>query len=96
MFKRNTEKIGDVLRKALKQNNIDKQLYEHRVINSWEEVLGKNINYHTSKLEFKDSVLYAYISSSVVRHELFLMRIKIKEQLNRHVGRAVIQKVIFK
>ncbi len=96
MRQKNTQKISDILKQVLKKNNIDEQLYQRKVINSWEEVLGKNIGHYTTKLEFVNQTLYVYISSSVIRHELFLMKFKIKTSLNKYVGANVVNDIIFK
>lgn len=90
MRKKNAEKLGSIIEQVLKENQLTDRLYQHRVINSWEEVLGKNISEHTTNLYFNDKRLHVTISSSVLRHELFLMRHKIKDKLNQHVGKPVI------
>ncbi len=96
MRRKNTEKLGNILTRVLKKNDLEEKLYQRKVINSWQEVLGKNINYHTTKLEFDNRVLYVYVSSSVIRHELFLMKQNIKNSLNRHVGSDVVKDIIFR
>ncbi len=96
MKRNNTERLGSVLGQVLKANHLEEKLYQRKVINSWKEVLGQNISYHTTKLEFINRTLYVYISSSVIRHELFLMKFKIKNSLNRYVGSNVVNDIIFR
>ena len=95
MRKKNTEKLRDILEVVLKQNHLDEKLYETRVINSWGAVLGETVNQYTQKLYFKNGTLYVSITSSVLRHELFLERVAIKASLNRHVQAAVVKEIIF-
>ena len=95
MRKKNTEKLSDVLGQLLKQNKLDKKLYETRVIKSWPDILGNNIMQYTTNLYFKDQKLYVSISSAVLRHELFFTREEIVKSLNKHVGADVVKEIIF-
>lgn len=95
MRRKNTEKLGSIIAQVLKQNHLDVKLYETRVLNSWSVVLGETINQYTDKLYFKDGTLYVSISSSVLRHELFLEREKIKKTLNVYVQSNVVKNIIF-
>lgn len=95
MRRKNTEKLGSIIAQVLKQNHLDVKLYETRVLNSWSVVLGETINQYTDKLYFKDGTLYVSISSSVLRHELFLEREKIKKTLNIYVQSNVVKNIIF-
>ncbi len=96
MRKKNTESLRDVLKQVLKENRMDEKLYENRVVQSWGEVLGENIMQYTSKISISNNVLYVTLTSSVLRHELFLSREKIKDSLNRHVGASVVREIIFR
>jgi predicted nucleic acid-binding Zn ribbon protein len=96
MRRKNTELLGDVIQQFLKQRKLDKPLYEQRLLNAWPEVLGPNIQSYTSSLSIKNKVLYVSISSSVLRHDLFLSRQQIVESLNKHVGAEVIKEIVFR
>ncbi|NLI71870.1 MAG: DUF721 domain-containing protein [Bacteroidales bacterium] len=95
MRRKNTEKLSDILSQVLKANHLDKKLYETRVINSWPVVLGENIMKYTTNIYFHNKKLYVQLSSSVLRHELFLAREEIKNSLNNHVGAAVVKEIVF-
>lgn len=96
MRRKNTELLGDVIQQFLKQRKLDKPLYEQRLLSAWPEVLGPNIQSYTSSLSIKNKVLYVSISSSVLRHDLFLSRQQIVESLNKHVGAEVIKEIVFR
>lgn len=96
MRKKNTELLSDVIRQVLKEQNLDKALYEKRLIDAWPLVLGNNIVQYTSELSIKNRVLYVGLTSSVLRHDLFLSREEIKKSLNKQVGVEVIVDVIFR
>jgi len=96
MRKKNTESLRDVIRQVLREQHLDKKLNDKHVIEAWPIVLGKNISKYTTDLNVKNKVLYVSLSSSVLRHDLFLSRQEIKIALNRHVGTEVISDIIFR
>jgi hypothetical protein len=50
-----------------------------RLIDAWSVVLGQNIVQYTTELFIKNKVLYVGLSSSVLRHDLFLSREEISK-----------------
>lgn len=96
MRKKNTELLSEVLRQVLRENHLDKPLNEKRLIDAWPKVLGENIMKYTSELYISKRVLYVSLTSSVLRHDLFLSREEIKNSLNKQIGVEVIIDVIFK
>lgn len=96
MRKKNTELLSDVIRQVLKEQHLDKPLNEKRLIDSWSVILGNNIVQYTSDLHIRNKVLYVSLTSSVLRHDLFLSREEIKNSLNKHVGVEVIVDIVFK
>ena len=96
MRKKNTELLSDVIRQVLKQQHLDKPLNEKRLMDAWPMVLGTNIMQYTSELSIRNRVLYVKLTSSVLRHDLFISREEIKTSLNKHVGSEVIVDIIFR
>ena len=96
MRKKNTELLRDVIGQVLKANHLDKQLNEKRLIDAWPKILGENILKYTTDLNIKNRILYVSLSSSVLRHDLFLSRDEIKNSLNKNVGVEVIKEIIFR
>ena len=96
MRKKNTELLSDVIRQVLKEQHLDKPLNEKRLMDAWPVVLGDNIMKYTSGLSVKNRVLYVNLTSSVLRHDLFLSREEIKNSLNRQVGGEVINDIVFR
>lgn len=96
MRKKNTEILSDVIRQVLKEQHLDRPLSEKRLIDAWPVVLGTNIMKYTTELSIKNRVLYVNLSSSVLRHDLFLSREEIKNSLNKQVGAVVIVDIVFR
>jgi predicted nucleic acid-binding Zn ribbon protein len=96
MRKKNTELLSDVIRQVLGELHLDRPLNEKRLIEAWPKVLGQNIVQYTSDLNIRNRVLYVSLTSSVLRHDLFLSREQIKKSLNDQVGVEVIVDIVFK
>lgn len=96
MRKKNTELLREVIQQFLKEKKLDGPLNEKKIIDAWPQVLGNNIVRYTSDLTIKNRVLYVSLTSSVLRHDLFLSKNEIKNSLNKHVGGEVIIDVVFR
>jgi predicted nucleic acid-binding Zn ribbon protein len=96
MRRRNAQSLGDILQELLKENKLDTRLFEVKLVNVFPEVVGQAIASHTSNLYVKNQVLYAKIDSSIIRHELLLMKAKLVDQLNEAVGKEVIRDIVFR
>ncbi|MBN2767376.1 MAG: DUF721 domain-containing protein [Paludibacteraceae bacterium] len=96
MRKRNTELLKDVITQVLRQNKLDRPLNEKHIIDAWPEVLGHNINQYTTSLIINKRVLYVTLSSSVLRHDLFMSKDQIRDSLNKYVGADIIKDLVFR
>jgi predicted nucleic acid-binding Zn ribbon protein len=96
MERTNIKKISDILKEFLRENKLDIRLKERKVIESWEELMGKTISRATKKIYIKESKLYVVTSSSVVRSELHMLRQEIVRKLNERVGEEVINELVLK
>ena len=96
MRKTNTQKISDVLKEYLEQNQIDNKLKTSGVARYWEKLMGKVISQKTTNIYIKNKILFIYLSSSVLRNELLMMRSKIIQLMNEQMGGNYIEKVVLK
>jgi len=96
MKRNNTETITDVVYQYLRQSGLEMPLNEYRLIQAWNEVLGKTISRYTQDLRIHNMVLYATISSAALRNELQMRRSYLVEALNNHVGAQVISQIVLK
>ncbi|MBQ9165142.1 MAG: DUF721 domain-containing protein [Bacteroidaceae bacterium] len=87
--------IGDLLRHYLREEGLETPLNQHRLINSWSEVMGNGILKYTGELFIKNQTLWVQIKSSVLRQELNIGRQQIVKRLNEHVGAQVIADIKF-
>ena len=96
MRKSNTQTLGEAIKDYLKALHIDKKINEVRLINSWEEVIGKTIAKATTKIYIKNKTLFVYLNSSVIRNELFMLKEEILKALNEKAGEKIIERIVLK
>ncbi len=93
MKKTNSEHIGIVLQQALREMGLERPLLEHRIVEAWPQLKGTMIAQYTRKVEFKNGVLFVYLSSAPLRQELFLARFELVKKLNEYVGADIVHDV---
>lgn len=96
MKRNNTEQVGDVIRRLLRQEGLETPLNEYRLIEAWKGVVGPVIVRYTQNLYIKNQVLYVHLSSSVLRQELSMSRTLLVRNLNTRVGAQVIVNIVFR
>lgn len=96
MRRSNTQSLSDIIKEYIKSNQIERKLKEVDVVESWENLLGKSVASYTRNIYIRNRVLYVEISSSVVKHELFMMREEIKRKINEKEGEEIVRVIIFK
>ena len=91
-----TKSVAELVMAMLREEGLETPLNEHRLINAWGEVLGGAVNSYTKDLRIYNQVLYVTLTSSVLRHELFMNRKELVRKLNEHVRAVVITDIVFK
>lgn len=95
MKRNNTELLGDVIRRYLRQEGLETPLNEYRLVDAWKDVVGPSITRYTTNLYIRRQVLYVHLSSSVVRQELMMACEMLVRNLNAQVGSQVIVDIVF-
>ena len=96
MRRTKTMLMGDVLKEFFAQPHIVAKVAEGKLPDTWREVVGDRAADLTTSLRLENHVLYAHISSSVIRHELFMRRNALAEEINRVAGVRLVNVVIIK
>ena len=96
MKRNNTEQIGDVIRRLLRQQGLETPLNEYRLVDAWKDVVGETITRYTMNLYIKNQILYVHLTSSVLRQELMMGRDLLVRNLNQSVGAQVIVNIVFR
>lgn len=93
MKRSNSEHISGILQQVLRDLGLEKPLLEQQIVDAWPSIMGNMIAQYTRKLEFKNGVLFIYLSSAPLRQELFLARFELVKKLNEYVGAEIVHDV---
>lgn len=96
MKRSETVHIGEVLDEFFRRPYVAAKVAEGRLPETWREVVGERVASLTSSLRLDNHVLYAHITSSVVRTELFNRRETLAAEINRISGVRLVNVVIIK
>ena len=98
MRRRDPIRIGDALNDFFTSTpTIARKIAEARIPDVWPRVVGDIVASYTVRLEIKTGGrLFVYLSSSVVRNEIFMQRAALKEAINRAVGSDILTTIIVK
>ncbi len=88
--------VGDIITKLLREDNIERQFDEQKVVYLWPEIVGQGINRYTVSRYVKNGVLYLHISSAALRNELMMSRTLLMKRLNEAVGGEVIHDIVIR
>ncbi len=95
MRRNNTEPLKDVLKRFVSAIGGEHKIKEIKLKQNWEELMGKNIAEQTEYIYIKKGVFHLKLRSSVVKHELSMMKTQIIERLNSDAGETLIDDVVF-
>ncbi len=94
MNNNNEKPLKQVIDSMLDAYKLKSGVNEVRIINEWENAVGKLISQKTEKIFVKRRKLYVYLSSSVIKNELVYAREEIIDRLNTAIGETVIDELI--
>jgi len=96
MRKSQTQDISQIISGILKSNGLEDKLAETRLIQSWEELLGKSVAKLTKSMYVKNRTLFVSLNSSVVRNELAMIKKDLLIRLNEKAGKCIIDDIVLR
>lgn len=96
MAKSNSNTLKEAIDDLLKAYRLSDKLDEHRLVSSWETIMGKMIGKHTKEIFITDKTLHVKLDSAVLREELSYAKTRIVKMLNDSMGKDVIKEIILK
>ena len=96
--KRNNDSflISDVLKEFVKKNKLESGLDAVDAKQAWINLMGNGVNTYTKEVILKNSVLYVWLTSSVLREELLYGKQKIIKMINEELGKEVVKDVVLR
>jgi hypothetical protein len=89
-------RIGDLLGEYVRVNRFDVKLMEVDAVKIWGELMNPVFSRYCGDVSVRNGILYAEITSSVVKAELHMMRESLREKMNSRLGYDMIQKIVLK
>lgn len=96
MRRSETMKIREIINALIREQGLETKMSENRLLNSWEDLLGKSVANATRDLYIKDGTLHVILRSSIVRHELMMIKQDLIKRLNEAAGNEVIKDVVLR
>jgi len=93
MAKGNEVSLGTAIESVITELNLRHGVYEAKIEAMWELLMGPTIANHTSAISLKGDRLYLTVDSAALRNELFYARTKVREVINKEIGRDIIKDV---
>ena len=94
MRRNKTITLGEALGELITEYRLEKGLKDAAVLNIWEDIAGKVITARTKRIYLKDGVLHIYLTSSVLRNELMMLRDSLKSRINSRAGEEVVREIM--
>lgn len=89
------ESVGDVLRRAIEEENLTEKLLETRACALWPRVVGQYIAARSSKPAMRRGIMTVAVSAASLRNDLDMSRSSIIKIINSTLGRDVVRDIRF-
>lgn len=89
-------RIDAVMEQVFARMGMSERMYELRAINSWENIVGRNVALATESIDIYNRTLFVRMKSPAVKNELMMLRSALVDAINRYVKRDVIDEVVIR
>ena len=93
MKRKDAQSLDSVIAEWIRENDLEKPLLEHRVVEQWDTILGPTIARYSRDISVNDGMLRVRITNAALRQELFEQRYKLINKLNEAVGGEAIKDI---
>lgn len=94
MKRTDPEQVGALVKRLLRENDLDGLADRQLIYSLWPEIVGPGINRYTSRRWVDGDRLHVVLTSAALKNELTFHREKLAEALNRAAGKTVIKDVV--
>jgi predicted nucleic acid-binding Zn ribbon protein len=95
MNRNNDKPLKEAIEQMLRVYKLKRKFDETSLIAFWPEMVGKSVANRTKNIYIKDRKLYIRLESSVIKHELLMIRSQILDKMNEKAGSSVIDEIVF-
>ncbi|MBN2891448.1 MAG: DUF721 domain-containing protein [Bacteroidales bacterium] len=95
MAKKSTPKpLGNILETYIKALGHEDKYLAAKIVNNWDEIVGKAVANNTQELFVENKVLYVKVESSILKHELNFIKSGLIDKINKYLEKNIIQNVV--
>ena len=94
MKRQNTQSLGVVMRQYMRAMGISQKIKEVKLIQQWDEIIGKQIANQTEKIFIKNKVLFIKIESSIIKQELLMLKSGVIKKYNDFAKEIIIKDMV--
>lgn len=88
-------KVGSTVEKMLKKYGLWQGYQQYLAVENWSDVVGLPLSSVTRSESISRGVLRVNVKDSVWAYHLSLLKPKLIEQLNNHIGNKVVKDIFF-
>jgi hypothetical protein len=92
----NTNNVGDIIRKLMKNPKLADRLDELDALEVWKELIGKQLQKYITEARMIKGSLLIKVKSAPLRNELSYKKTDIIKQINTKLGREVVKEIVLK
>ena len=96
MRRNNTNTIGQIIKKIIRNNKLSKSLDVLNVLDVWNNIIGKDLEKYIKSTKLVDDKLYVKLRSSIVRNEMSYKKAQLIQKINKKLNKDVIKDIILK
>lgn len=88
--------IGEIIHSYLKNRNWKQRIDGYDVLQSWEEIVPKNIALNTKPIKIQNNILFIRVKNHVWANELKIRKGEIMNLINKKIGKDLIKNIIIR
>ena len=92
----NTNNVGDIIRKLMKNPKLAEKMDELDALDVWKELIGDNLQKFVVDAKIYKGNLHVKLSSSALRNELSYKKSELKEKINQKLGREIVKEIVLR
>ena len=96
MRRNNTNIIGQVIKKLMKNSKLSKRLDDLDVLEVWNDIIGKDLEKYVKSTKIIDDKLHVKLRSSIVKNEISYKKTELIQRINNTFNKKVIKDIILK
>jgi hypothetical protein len=87
--------MGQILADSLRKANLGRIVKEGQLLKDWPRMVGPAVAQKAHPTSLKGKVLTVEVHDAAWRHQLSLMKLRLKEQINKAMGEEVVEDLFF-